>query len=570
MADTEFSEKSGGKTLKSGVSAGINAGFKLAKAGEKAAIKSAAKSILLGGLSIETLAVLGIAMVIIIIPLILISIIPSGSLFQTKAEMSTAESKVASAVSYSYRTEIKSAKRQILEFVQTNYPDANARMGDFIEDSSGFDIDNDTCSISVSFAPSVSTMSTNITAYANAVHGTIAYFESQGEEAVSFDSNMTELDKNGEVMLSKDAKEYLDEHATELTNANATEFINAVGLGSRNFFVYDEDETRWERSNFHQGPKTHIETRTKTVPDGVDPKTGETKYKIETYEVEVTETAWYGDIDILMFYDLSDYRSEDIDKCIEIAGDLTIAGNKIQDPVSLVSNTLENYYNSYIGYSNGSFINGKFKEGSDNREEIFSKLLSDGTLMYIPISGLSSRFTEGEPGYSGDIGFSKYDGKSSSSIWADIQKQRNAGNIGSGTEMWNCTAFAEAWFYEIYGVDALYGNGCNMVENLLKSDFGKENFYRGSSPAPGGIFSIGSAYGANHVGCIDAVDYENKTITFSDGNTNGAADSTSTIRIKKTMTFEEFQTHIKASRMATTGSSSGWITFANPNEGLNK
>ena len=570
MADTDFNEKPGAKTVKGSLSAGVNAGFKIAKVGKSASAKGLAKSILLGGFGIETLAVLGICIVIIIIPLILISIIPSGSLFQTKSEMQTAESKVSKAVSSSYSAEIKSAKGQILDFIKTNYPDANAHAGDFMQYANGFDIDNDTCSITVNFAPSVDSMSTNITAYANAVHGTISYFKSAEEDPVSFDGNMTSMDENGAVFLTEDAKDYLNEHSTELTNANAADFINAVGLGSRNFFVYDEDETRWDLSNFHQGPKTHIETRTKTVVDGVDPVTGETKYKTETYEVEVTEIAWYGHIDILMFYDLSDYRSSEIDECIQIAEDLTIAGNKVQDPVSLVGNTLENYYNSYIGYSNGSFINGKFVEGTDNREAVFSKLLSDGTLMYIPISGLSSRFTEGEPGYSGDIGFTGYDEKSSSGIWSSIQTRRNNGEIGSGTEMWNCTAFAEGWFFEIYGVDALSGNGCNMVENLLKTDFGKENFYRGSSPAPGGIFSIGSAYGANHVGCVDAVDYENKTITFSDGNTNGAADSTSTIRIKKTMTFEEFQAHIKASRMATTGSSSGWITFANPKEGFNK
>ena len=192
--------------------------------------------------------------------------------------------------------------------------------------------------------------------------------------------------------------------------------------------------------------------------------------------------------------------------------------------------------------------------------------------MYVPISGLTSNFLEGQPGYTGVLEFAVYDDSNSASIWRHIQGLRKKGVIGYGTAMWNCTAFAQSWFYELYGVNALYGNGRDMVGNLLDSnnalvgDWGSKNFYRGSSPAPGGIFSIGSPAGGNHVGCVDSVDFENRTITFSDGNTNGKANSSASISIKRTLTFDQFQSYV-LSCCKSHGSTAGcWVTYANPNK----
>ena len=556
-----------------------------AKAAKEAATSSEKKEGLIAlfedSLGTEALLPILIALILILIPTLLLSAMPIGNLFQDKGRLEANEEKLYKAIESAYAGEERSAKNQIKNFVNSNYS-CSASNGDITQSGSTYTVDTDTCYITASFSPALSSMKQNISAYVNAVNGTIAYFgEETDSEVKAYESgNPPNYEKyegdvidqtSGNAELTDDARKFYEEHSDELTNTLDEDYIASLNVYSSDFFVYDENEERWRLNNFHIGPKTHqelMQTGTEEVEvNGVIEE-------VPVYDwVDVTVDAWYGDIGILIFYDLSGYKADELETCVRLLEEKDSKLDAYLDASSVVNAVLNEYYASYIGSFNGYLDDeGNFVLGTDNRDELFKELLADGTLMYVPISGLSSNFLEGEAGYSGEVIFNGYTDLTSYQIWSHINALRKEGVIGYRTSMWNCTAFAQSWFYELYGVNALYGNGRDMVNNLLSEnnelvgDWGAKHFYRGSSPAPGGIFSIGSPAGANHVGCVDSVDYENKTITFSDGNTNGAANSTSTISIRRTKTFDEFAAYVKAS-CAHHGSTAGcWVTYANPNK----
>ena len=568
------------KAAEKGAKEGSKAAAKeAAKEGAKKAAEEGAKkglsSVIAGAFGPETAIVVAVVAIILIIPIVILSIFPIGDIFQTQGELEAVENKLYSAVQSSYYGEIKNneTRNHIKKYVNEHYS-CGARNGDISFTGSGYFVDTDTCSISASFSPGLSEMKENISAYINAVNGTIAYFGKETDDEIKaysegthgpvdiYEGEIFDVSSDGTYTLTKGAKEFYDSHSDEITNTANENYIETIGLYSKNFFVYDENEERWDLRGFHIAPKTHQELQIV----GYDVKTGAPIFDW----VNVTVDAWYGDIGILIFYDLSGYKEDELLECVEILDSKNSNIEAYSDATSAVSSVLNEYYANYIGQFKGTYDEkGNFILGQDNRDLLFQKLLDDGTLMYVPISGLTSNFLEGMPGYSGSLLFTDFDDKSSSEIWKEINALRRTGVIGYGTAAWNCTAFAQAWFYKIYGVNALYGNGRDMVNNLLNpnnalvGDWGATHFYRGSSPAPGGIFSIGGV--GNHVGCIDSVDFKNKTITFSDGNTNGAANASSTISIKRTLSFDSFQTYVKAC-CAAHGSGSCWVTFANPNK----
>ena len=509
-----------------------------------------------------TLAILGLSFTLIIIPFVLISTFPLGDLFQNTDDVYSVEKKIFSGIKEAYINEIKESKRDIRDFVNEKY-NAGSLLSDITYHDESFTIDTDTALITVSFTPNLDGMYKNISSYINAVNGVIsfmgedivneekAYTNGTHEKIDTFDGRIfTENEKNEKVFTS-DALDFYYSHSNELTNIKDKEYVKNVINSSNDFFVYDEKVDRWDLINFHISPKTHyIET--------INNETGEVTI------TKVTVPAWYGHIVINMYYDLSKFKEDELTKCYEIFDE----NNSVPgyDGVTVVSNLLNSYYENYISHFNGYYENNSFFRGKDNREEIFEKLLNDGTLMYIPISGLTSNFLNGEKGYSGEVNLNTYDNLSRMEVWNHVKYLRDTGKVSTRTYMWNCTAFAASWFYDLYGVDMLYGNGRDMVKNLLKSKWGSKHFYLGSSPAPGGIYSIGSPTGGNHVGCVDKVDYENKIITISDGNTNGKGDSSSTVRIKKEMTFSEFESYVKACCLGYGSANGAWVTFANPIE----
>ena len=127
-----------------------------------------------------------------------------------------------------------------------------------------------------------------------------------------------------------------------------------------------------------------------------------------------------------------------------------------------------------------------------------------------------------------------------------------------GSDPYQCTFFAQMWFYDIYGFNSTgygpSGNGDTFARRVYDinvyydEDGNLQHYFKiDDHPETMGLVSISGR--TPHVLCVDEVDYENGTITISDGNVNGGAD----VRIRKTYTLQEFY-----------AVNPGYYTFVNP------
>lgn len=572
MADLE--NNSSAESL-SGSKNTLQTGAKAAKAGAEAAKKAAqsqaSKKLIASLISLlgpQSKMVVAIIAMVLIPFIVMISILPMGNLFMSQGEVESTEDKVYEILEDSFDAARKNAKPDIKKFVNEKYA-ARAKDSDIKYSNGTFTIDTDYALITVSLSPPLSTMKNNIAAYINAVNGAInacgeetstelKKFENaeEKEPTPKYDGNIFEKDEDGNPVVTQGVKDFLKEYGNQDTYTASDEYLEAIIEDKDSFFTHDKKTKRWDLVNFHQGPKTHMERKRVKGEDG----------KYHTEWVPVTVTAWYGHINIAMFYDLSGYREDELDKAAELMSE----GRNEDDFVNgaQLGTVLDSYYSNYIAvYKAMPGEDGEVILGEDNRNDIFQKLLDDGTLMYVPISGLTEKYLSyvgSGKGYSGRISSSEYDNMSTAQIWA------HANSIATQMYPYNCTTFAAAWFYDHYGKNILRGNGRDCVNNLLATKWGKKRFYRSGAPAPGAIFSIGRPGGGNHVGCVEAVDFEKKTITISDGNTNGAGNSsrpwTATVRIKETMTFDQFKQYV-SNCCAVHGDYQPRVVFACPKKG---
>ena len=541
--------------------------LKMAKKGAKTAKKVASTA--LEGLAGETMICLACIFGFLLIINIILAVVPSGILLKTENDVVSMENNVENAVLDAFLSAKNDSKDAVLSFLNEKY-DCKGKNSDFKDNNDGsYALSNDFCEINVNFTPNLSQITSNVTAYTTAVNGTIDYL-AENKEMFEPEDYMFEVDEEGELSLSDYGWEAYNENSNEFNNSGSDEFAQVIKENSSSFFVFDEESERWDLNDFYLGTKTKLEDScsiTYTNPTTKQSTTSSVScssassyinrpnYTFKKEQIEVKVPCWYGNITIPIYYDLSSYKDDEITKTIDyVANNSNL--NEF-DSSSFVNSLLNDYYNNYYEL----LRNGE----DDNRNVYFQKLIDDGVIMYVPISGLSSRFIQGEPGYEGEIFVSGMNG-TAIQIWNKIGQLRRNGTLSTNATRYNCTEFANYWFYCVYGEGhVLTGDGHSMVTNLLNSDYGKEHFYLGSSPAPGGIYSIGSSsskYG--HVGCVDAVDYENKTITISEGNYGGGASGTinTGIRIRKQMTFDEFYQYVNA----TGGGQSSWVMFANPKQ----
>ena len=132
--------------------------------------------------------------------------------------------------------------------------------------------------------------------------------------------------------------------------------------------------------------------------------------------------------------------------------------------------------------------------------------------------------------------------------WAhayDLFRQRKIHGASTG---YQCTFFAQMWFYDIYGFNSSgnggSGDGKNFAYKVYQTHTYRDEdgklchwFELDSEPKTMGIISIsGISNESGHVICVDEVDYVNNTITFSDGNYRNKGEA----RIRVTMTLEQF------------------------------
>lgn len=144
----------------------------------------------------------------------------------------------------------------------------------------------------------------------------------------------------------------------------------------------------------------------------------------------------------------------------------------------------------------------------------------------------------------------------------DLYRQ---GLIHGADPDYQCTFFAQMWFYDVYGFNSTgysaSGNGSDFayrvyLANIYYDEEGdlKHWFKLDSEPETMGIISISGMSNSNgHVICVDEVDKINGTITFSDGNVTNSGD----VRIRVTMSLNEFYSL-----------NPGRYTFVNPTDEL--
>lgn len=148
--------------------------------------------------------------------------------------------------------------------------------------------------------------------------------------------------------------------------------------------------------------------------------------------------------------------------------------------------------------------------------------------------------------------------------WSHAFSLRRRGLIYGADASYQCTFFAQMWFYDIYGYNSTgygpSGNGEQFAMNVYLNSayYDEEGNYKhyfelGNKPATMGIVSIYSSAQGGHVLCVDEVDYENNTITISEGNVTGIGD----VRIRQTMSIDRFY-----------ALNPGYKVYANPTQEL--
>ena len=156
-----------------------------------------------------------------------------------------------------------------------------------------------------------------------------------------------------------------------------------------------------------------------------------------------------------------------------------------------------------------------------------------------------------EPVYHSDSNWYLYSGyytkwsTPGSKVWAHARDLYYRGLIHGADTDYQCTFFAQMWFYDIYGFNSSgngpSGNGDTFAMRVYETAvYYDENgelhhlFKIDDHPETMGIVSISA--GNPHVLCVDEVDYRNDTITISDGNVMGSGE----VRLRVTYSMSEF------------------------------
>jgi len=489
---------------------------------------------LFGGFGKLTLSIFAGCILIIATLLVIVSVFPMGNLLQTGSQLNETEQKLCDQLQSTYKNAVVEIQPDIANYLRSNY---NITISDnsFEYDGGKLTLENANCSIQISFSPSLEEIIQNISGYANAVNGTLAYFnEEQTTQKIElYNQGVTKTDKDGNIFLQDDAKKYYEKYSSDTTNTTHEEYIKNIVKCAENYFKADNNSYRWQIIDF---------------------KMKETSSSYDTKQEKLC-----GEIKILMFYDLSSYKKEEIQSCYQ-----TI--RSLNGDTSIIETTMQQYYNTYISSSTGKFsiVNGKLVV-NDTRNELYEKLLADGTLLYIPISGLPISLLNGLAGYSGFNAFDKgtfdFTTATSEQIWNHIYSLKQQEFIIS--DLYTSESLAEAYFYNKYGL-SYKQDTASTIDTLINTATNTTSFYLGSSPAPGGLYAIYSSENQVHVGCVDSVDYDNKTITITDVEVSTLSNDYPTINIKKQMSFKEFYSYIQYVGSYFESYDSAWIKYINP------
>ena len=132
-------------------------------------------------------------------------------------------------------------------------------------------------------------------------------------------------------------------------------------------------------------------------------------------------------------------------------------------------------------------------------------------------------------------------------IWNHAYDLSRKGLIHGATAGRWCTFFAQMWFYDVFGFNSSGNGGTGNGNEFASTVYNRAVYYDEEGnlkhyfrytdhPEPLTIVSVYSSLSEGHVLCIDEVDYENGTITISEGNANGNGDA----RMREVMSLERF------------------------------
>ena len=285
-----------------------------------------------------------------------------------------------------------------------------------------------------------------------------------------------------------------------------------------------------------------------------------------------------GDVTLKVDYDVSPYRKNDLEALFTPNTETTIVGKgrcivnvdsqgrvegseecTEKEATRVVHNLLFSYYkNSMALYTSNQNIS----SFNDIINFNFNRPITDtgktGTLEY-PTRSLDYVSFTGD--YTKNSSVGRY-------IWNHAFDLKNAGLIGGSSDDYQCTFFAQTWFYDVYGWNSSgpklqgSGNGNEFTQVVYdawtyEDDNGEEKHYFefADAPSAGGLISIdyylssGDAGTYGHIVCCDEVNYEEGYIVVSEGNTNGDG----AISIRHKYTIDEF--YVKHN---------GFMTFLNP------
>lgn len=479
-----------------------------------------------------TLIVFGIVLVLLLLLSVISASTPLPSVFNSQ---SADIGEVSWTLNDGYEAKKKEAINDIVKEINSRYPDYNVNKISIPAYDHGYHLtyDNDSVAVDIDvlYAPDVEEFANIVNAYANAVNGTIAFFqndEAQVSQDTDFRAEQPIINRNpetGEYEVSDYYKEITNDINSQYVDSQVPDFFDSLAEQAYNVFSYDGNTDNWNW-NINEAKKrksreiksctyTNLEDSSKSYT--VDKACSERK----GYEAtESSRTEYYyipylrGKVTVYMACDLEKFKKTQIDEIKKnIVGQEIFVDEYVDGKKTTVKKVLdENLANTLV------------EESINTYYATYLSAFYEGTV----ISGYSGYITSSGWNYSAyvnaDIQASNLFWLYAESLRPELKKLPYAKfHLASGGMAYakNCTLFAATFFYDVHGFAALRGDGNHQADNLI-IDCGIDNenacpvkFARSTSVAPGAIVSLYP----NHVICINEVKQDG-TVVISEGNVN--------------------------------------------------
>lgn len=518
------------RDIKKGSSSFKSVTSTLIAASKSSATKSVAVAIFTNPI---TLTVFGIIIAVVLLIVIVTSVIPIPSFFNSE---SADIGEVSWTLNDGYEAKKKEAIKDIVKEINSRYPDYDVNRISIPSYDHGYHLtyDNDKVAVDIDvlYAPDVSEFAEMVNAYANAVNGTIVYF--QGEDAKDTDDNasfrpeqpiITINPATGENEVSDYYKDIVSDINNQYVDSQVPDFFDSLAEQAYNVFSYDTNTDNWNWNISQTKKRKSREVKSCTYTNLEDSSKSYTVDKAcserKGYEtVESSRTEYYyipylrGKVIVYMACDLEKFKKSQVDEIKknlvgqEIPVEEYVEGKKVTvkkviDETlanTLIEESINTYYASYLSaFYDGTVVSGYSGYITSNGWNYFATVNAD-----IAASNLFWLYAE--------------------SLRPELKKLPYAKfHLASGGMAYakNCTLFAATFFYDVHGFTALRGDGNHQADNLIiDCGIDSENscpvkFARSTSAAPGAIVSLYP----NHVICINEVK-EDGTVVISEGNVN--------------------------------------------------